>query len=144
MSFEKPAVVIDNGSYSIKAGFACDNHPVSIFRTLIGRPSSLNGSYGNKYYEVYIGDDALGQVNLELSHPIEKGTIVHWDNMERIWHQVYYKELKVAPEDRGVILACGSNSNMEEKYFLFNVKKNIDTNFISIIIISKLFQNKML
>lgn len=56
MSFEKPVVVIDNGSYNIKAGFACDNHPVSIFRTVVGRPSYLRGSYGRDYYDVYIGE----------------------------------------------------------------------------------------
>lgn len=55
MSFEKPVVVIDNGSYNIKAGFACDNHPVSIFRTVVGRPSYLRSSYGRDYYDVYIG-----------------------------------------------------------------------------------------
>lgn len=55
MAFEKPAVVLDNGSYNIKAGFACDNHPVSIFRTVVGRPSYLRGSYGKQHYDVYIG-----------------------------------------------------------------------------------------
>ncbi|CAH2103252.1 unnamed protein product [Euphydryas editha] len=115
MLFDKPAVVIDNGSYSIKAGFACDNHPVSIFRTLVGRPSYLNGSYGNKYYDVHVGDDAIREIDLDLNHPVVKGSIAHWDDMERVWHHVFYKELKVAPEERGVILACGTNSTIDEK-----------------------------
>lgn len=55
MAFEKPVIVIDNGSYMIKAGFACDNHPVSMFRTVVGRPKHLQGSYGREYYDVYIG-----------------------------------------------------------------------------------------
>ncbi|XP_004932787.1 uncharacterized protein LOC101742910 [Bombyx mori] len=117
MSFEKPAVVIDNGSYNIKAGFACDNHPVSIFRTVVGRPDYLHGSYGRQSYDVYIGDDAVSKIeDLELNKPVEKGRIVHWDNMERIWHHVFYKELKVAPEDRAVVLACTTTSPMEEKF----------------------------
>ncbi|XP_046976901.1 actin-1-like [Vanessa cardui] len=116
MSFEKPAVVIDNGSYSIKAGFACDNHPVAIFRTLIGRPNYLHGSYGRQYYDVAVGDDAIARVeDLELSHPVVNGRIEHWDNMERIWHHTFYRELKVAPEDRAVILACGLTATIEEK-----------------------------
>lgn len=116
MSFEKPVVVIDNGSYSIKAGFACDNHPVSIFRTLVGRPSYLKGTYGRDYYDVIIGDNALEKVeDLELNHPVVNGRIVHWDNMERIWHHVLYKELKAAPEDRAVIIAASPTTTLKEK-----------------------------
>ncbi|XP_072930276.1 actin-like [Epargyreus clarus] len=116
MSFEKPPVVIDNGSFSIKAGFACDNHPVSIFRTIVGRPNYLHGSYGKEYYDVYIGDDAAVRVeDLELSHPVVCGRIVHWDNMERIWHHIFYRELKAAPEDRAVILGCAPTTPMQEK-----------------------------
>lgn len=55
MAFDKPVVVIDNGSYILKAGFACDNHPVSMFRNVVGRPNYLHGSYGKEYYDVHIG-----------------------------------------------------------------------------------------
>lgn len=115
MAFEKPVVVIDNGSYSIKAGFSCDNHPVSIFRTLVGRPNYLHGTYGHEYYDVCIGDDTIDINDLELSQPVVNGEIEHWDNMERIWHHVFYKELKVAPEDRSVILGCGPTASLQEK-----------------------------
>ncbi|KAM3956899.1 actin [Aphomia sociella] len=116
MSFEKPVVVIDNGSFNIKAGFACDNHPVCMFRSAVGRPSYLKGKYGHEPYDVFIGDEAVAKSeDLELSHPIRNGQIVHWDNMERIWHHIFYRELKVAPEDRAVILACSVTTPMEEK-----------------------------
>ncbi|KAG6446951.1 actin [Manduca sexta] len=116
MAFEKPVVVIDNGSYSIKAGFSCDNHPVSIFRTVVGRPNYLQGSYGKQHYDVYIGDEAIAKItDLEFSRPVVNGRIVHWDNMERIWHHVFYRELKVAPEDRSVILGCACTTPMDEK-----------------------------
>ncbi|XP_045532038.1 actin-like [Pieris brassicae] len=116
MAFEKPAIVLDNGSYIMKAGFACDNHPVSMFRTLVGRPSYLHGSYGREPYDVFIGDDAIAKIDdLELTSPIVNGKIIHWDNMERIWHHVFYRELKAAPEDRAVMLACGNSSTIDEK-----------------------------
>ncbi|XP_050684218.1 uncharacterized protein LOC126979069 [Leptidea sinapis] len=116
MAFEKPVVVLDNGSYNIKAGFACDNHPVSIFRSIVGRPNYLRGSYGNEYYDVFIGDDAMEKIeDLELNHPVVNGKIVHWDNMERIWHHVFYRELKAAPEDRAVIMSCSNTAPMDEK-----------------------------
>ncbi|CAK1554028.1 unnamed protein product [Leptosia nina] len=116
MAFEKPAVVLDNGSYVMKAGFACDNHPVAMFRTLVGRPSYLQGGYGREPYDVFIGDDAIAKIDdLELSHPVVNGEIVHWDNMERIWHHVFYRELKAAPEDRAVMMACHNSATMQEK-----------------------------
>ncbi|XP_013189188.2 uncharacterized protein LOC106133880 [Amyelois transitella] len=116
MVFEKPVVIIDNGSYMLKAGFACDNHPVSMFRTVVGRPKYLMGSYGKEPYDVFIGDEAIARIeDYELNSPVVNGRIVHWDNMERVWHHVLYRELKVAPEDRGVILCCNVNTSMKEK-----------------------------
>ncbi|CAK1588121.1 unnamed protein product [Parnassius mnemosyne] len=116
MSFEKPVIVIDNGSYNIKAGFSCDNHPVSIFRNVVGRPIYLNGGYGREYYDVYIGDDTICNAeDLDLSRPVINGQIANWDNMERVWHHIFYQELKAAPEDRAVLLTCSPMSPISEK-----------------------------
>ncbi|XP_063891314.1 uncharacterized protein LOC135116662 isoform X1 [Helicoverpa armigera] len=116
MPFTKPVVVIDNGSYNIKAGFACDNHPVSIFRTAVGRPKFLKGTYGRTPYEVYVGEDAVARVDeLDLNYPVVKGRITHWDDMERVWHHIYYRELKAAPEDRAVLLSCAPATTMKDK-----------------------------
>ncbi|XP_022833914.1 actin-85C-like [Spodoptera litura] len=116
MGFSKPVVVIDNGSFNIKSGFACDNHPVSIFRNTVGRPKYLNGSYGKTPYEVYIGDAAVERSDeLDLNYPVCRGKIVHWDNMERVWHHVFYRELKAAPEDRAVLLSCAPTTTMKDK-----------------------------
>ena len=32
------AIVIDNGSHSIRAGFAGDDAPISVFPSVVGRP----------------------------------------------------------------------------------------------------------
>lgn len=62
------------------------------------------------------GDTAMSRMkDLELSSPVVKGRIVHWDNMERIWHHCFYRELKVAPEDRAVVLALSTETPMSEK-----------------------------
>ncbi|CAG4984683.1 unnamed protein product [Parnassius apollo] len=116
MPFEKPVIVIDNGSYNIKAGFSCDNHPVSIFRNVVGRPSYLNEGYGREYYDVNIGDDGIYNTeDLYLNRPVINGQIANWDNMERVWHHIFYLELKAAPEDRAVLLACSPTSPISEK-----------------------------
>lgn len=116
MAFEKPVIVIDNGSRYIKAGFSCDNNPVSIFRSVVGRPKYLNGKVGREYYDVHIGDSAVENIqDLDLNSPILKGRIVHWDDMERIWHHIFYRELKAAPEDRSVMLGVSPLTPVEEK-----------------------------
>lgn len=76
----------------------------------------MQGSYGREHYDVYFGDEALEYSDeLEFNYPIKEGRVVHWDNMERIWHHVYYKELKVAPEERPLLLACSTSTPMKEK-----------------------------
>lgn len=128
MSFDKPVVIIDNGSRYIKAGFSCDNNPVSIFRSAVGRPKHLNGRIGKEYYDVFIGDEAVSRSDiLDLDYPIENGKIINWDNMERIWHNVFYRELKVAPEDRSLLISLSPNTTTEEKYV--NMSNNFFKNF---------------
>ena len=36
-----PALVIDNGSDTIKAGFAGDDHPKNVFSCVIGKPNEV-------------------------------------------------------------------------------------------------------
>ena len=42
IDIDKRIVVIDNGSHSIKAGFAGEDEPRAIFRTVVGRPKHSN------------------------------------------------------------------------------------------------------
>lgn len=54
MDEEVTAICIDNGSGTIKAGFAGDEAPRSNFPTTIGKPKSPVNEK-----EIYIGRDAL-------------------------------------------------------------------------------------
>ena len=51
---ENQAIVIDNGSASIKAGFAGDDAPRAVFPSIVGRPKP--GTNGLK--DTYVGDEA--------------------------------------------------------------------------------------
>lgn len=52
-----------------------------------------------------MGTEALEKRGvLNLDYPIEHGVIKHWENMEKIWHHVFYSELKVVPEDHPCLL----------------------------------------
>lgn len=55
--------------------------------------------------EFYVGDDAQARRGiLTLAHPIEKGIITNWDDIEKIWHHMFYKEIRVAPEEHPILM----------------------------------------
>ena len=74
MDEEPKAVVIDNGSGTIKAGFAGDDAPRSVFSTVVGRPRVPGIMVGMDQQHVFMGDEANKKKDvLFLKQPIESG-----------------------------------------------------------------------
>ena len=65
-------VVIDNGSSTCKAGFTEQDKPKVVMPTIIDEAGSFTIGAKNK------GKEGV------LSHPIEDGTIVDWDSVEKV------------------------------------------------------------
>ena len=93
-------IVLDNGSGTIRAGFAGEDLPKCTFPSFVGRPKHLRVLAGALEGDVFIGSRAQELRGLlKIRYPLEHGIVTDWDDMERIWQWVYQEELKTMSEE---------------------------------------------
>jgi actin-related protein len=79
------ALVVDNGSGMVKAGFAGDDAPKAVFPSIVGCPRFESVMAGVSHKTSYIGDEAQARRGvLTLKYPIEHGIVTNWDDMEKV------------------------------------------------------------
>ncbi|KAJ8738056.1 hypothetical protein PYW08_000651 [Mythimna loreyi] len=90
-------VVLDAGSQNLKAGFAGEPSPRAMLPTTVAR--FRRGGLLDGIPIVYCGDEAIMKRGIcKMTWPVQEGQIQDWDEMEKLWHHVFYKELWVPPE----------------------------------------------
>ncbi|KAF1987399.1 Actin/actin-like protein [Aulographum hederae CBS 113979] len=98
-------IVLDNGSGTIRAGYAGQDLPKCYFPSYVGRPKHTRALAGALEGEYFIGEKAQELRGLlKIEYPLEHGIVTNWDYMERIWQYVYSEELKTVSEDHPVLL----------------------------------------
>lgn len=93
-------IVIDNGSGTIRAGYAGSDIPTCVFGSYVGRPKHTRVLAGGLEGDTFIGKKAQDLRGLlKLRYPLEHGIVTDWDDMERIWQYIYSEELKTLSEE---------------------------------------------
>jgi len=103
---EPKPLVIDNGSGVVKAGYGGEEHPSSVFPSIVAYPKNkgvIIGGSGEKDY--FVGDEAQQKRGVcKIKYPIAHGMIEDWDDMKKIWGHTFYNELRETPSDHPVML----------------------------------------
>lgn len=109
MSVEQGApIVIDNGSGVCKAGMSGEDAPRTAFPAVVGYPKYLPGMMGINDKQVFIGEEAISKKGiLKIKYPIEHGIVNDWEDMTHVWHNCFYNELRVSPEEHPCLLTEG-------------------------------------
>ena len=95
-------VVIDNGGYTCKVGFAGEFQPVRTVPNAVARTNGQN-------HKVYVADqiEALGsQSGLQYRLCLERGCLVNWDSQAEVWGRLFGPQLlNVNPCDSSLTLS---------------------------------------
>ncbi|XP_072409686.1 uncharacterized protein [Chiloscyllium punctatum] len=138
-------VVLDTGSGLMKAGFANQDLPTTIFPTVIGQPKYERVCNGRNQKDVYIGHDAQHMRGvLSLHYPLEHGVVTNWDEIEKIWHHTFYHQLRIEPEDHPVFLteaAMNPHRNRERMVEIMFEVFNVPFTYVAIQAVLALFSS---
>ncbi|KAK4535788.1 hypothetical protein CDCA_CDCA06G1813 [Cyanidium caldarium] len=114
-----PPLVVDVGTGFIKAGFAGEERPTAIMPNCVGRSrlTAIPGMQSTisapphttaaaKEDGVFVGQEALNKrgAGLTLRYPVEHGVVTDWADAERVWHHLFFYELRADPADHPVLL----------------------------------------
>lgn len=88
-SFPSQTLIIDNGAYNIKAGFATENPDPSQCRIT---PNCIARARDRR---VWIGSQLEGCKDFgEMAYrrPVEKGYVVNWEGEKAIWEHEFFAD----------------------------------------------------
>ena len=103
---DKPTIVLDNGTSSLKAGFSGENQPRLVVPMLVGKAKAGSNMVGIQSKDYFVGQEAVEKQNLlDVVAPVDNGQIKNWPYIEQLWMSTFYDGLHIIPEEYGVLLS---------------------------------------
>uniref|UniRef100_A0A8C4R127 Uncharacterized protein n=1 Tax=Eptatretus burgeri TaxID=7764 RepID=A0A8C4R127_EPTBU len=104
----RAAVIVDSGSACCRAGLAGEENPRCCIPALVAAARRQHENGGNDQHFV-VGQAAAAQGHRlgragTVRSPSWRGVTTDWQALEVLWHHVFYKQLKMAPEDQAVFV----------------------------------------
>ena len=101
----RPNIIIDNGTGFCKAGFSTEKLPRIIIPNYVGYPKYASGRVSVDKKQFFVGTEAEAIKGvLNINNPIENGVINNWEDIEKIWKDIFVNELKVEPAEYNILL----------------------------------------
>nr|CAB3219841.1 actin [Phallusia mammillata] len=116
-------LVVDNGSYKVRFGWAGDFEPVAIDRNVFGHwraetSEAWKESLGSKF----VGDAAISKHNtLALSSPVQDGRVADWHEMQDVWNHVISTELETEVTQQPMIVTESANVTSKQRERMLEV-----------------------
>ena len=105
MSEDVPAIILDSRSSKTRAGYGGEDYPRCVIPSIVGRPRHEGLIKELCMKGAYVGDEVQCKRGvLALRHPIERGIVSNWEDMESIWRHTLYSELHASPEEHPIFL----------------------------------------
>ncbi|KAI9689978.1 MAG: Actin- protein 6 [Bathelium mastoideum] len=110
-TFPDRTLVVDNGAYSIKAGYASENPNPDQDCHII--PNCIARSRDKRVYVAAQLDECKDFGEMAFRRPIEKGYLVNWEAEKEIWEQSFFdpnSKLRCDPGETNLVLTEAPNA----------------------------------
>ena len=106
----------------MKAGFAGDDAPRSVFKNVVGHPKVPQVLVGLDQKEVYVGHEAEKRRGvLKMSNPVQRGQVKDWKDITRVLHTIFFNDLQVIPEEYGILLTENPFNPVENRKLITEI-----------------------
>lgn len=111
-----PTVIIDNGSHRLRAGYPGEEGPRVDIPSVVGQPRNKGVAMAAGLREFDVGFSAQENRGLlSTNQPVNGGHVQDWNDIEKLWSQVVYKELRITPENYCFVITQPANTGSEQK-----------------------------